>query len=240
MQIRQLWGYRKECDCLSQILDTTCYCTNLTSSQVLGRVEAVYYRWPKRTFPSGGHSWQAAWKNSLLQWNSHFSLSMICLPFSFTHFLPSVSLSLSPLPQSLFPSLYLCPFVNYLSALLPLPLVPHSSLVVQVFFCFSPSHLSLSSLSIYRSQLPFAPPPCFAFFLSFSHLILYFFFTTARYMFALPPSFTRSRTHTCTDAHISFSLSVYLIWISTKPAVLARCLPSSGNISEQREKRSNA
>lgn len=59
-----------------------------------------------------------------------------------------------------------------------------------------------------------------------------FFFSLTRYRFALPPWLTRA--HTRTDAHIPFSLSVRLIWISTCLPALARCLPSLGNTAERR------
>lgn len=72
----------------------------------------------------------------------------------------------------------------------------------------------------------------FSFFLTFPHQILLFFFSLTRYRFALPPWLTRA--HTRTDAHIPFSLSVRLIWISTCLPALARCLPSLGNTAERR------
>lgn len=68
--------------------------------------------------------------------------------------------------------------------------------------------------------------------LSLIRFYSFFSLSLTRYRFALPPWLTRA--HTRTDAHIPFSLSVRLIWISTCLPALARCLPSLGNTAERR------
>lgn len=181
-------------------------------------------------------SWiQKAWKNSLLTWNSltPFQLCSLSLLVSFFTFFPfclspfdsiTLSLSLSLLHLSLTPSLSF----------------PWSSVTCQDFFFFAFFyHICLSSLCVCLHvcvclRVSVFVLHYFSFFLTFPHQILHFFFSLSltRYRFALPPWLTRA--HTRTDAHIPFSLSVRLIWISTCLPALARCLPSLGNTAERR------
>lgn len=173
-------------------------------------------------------SWiQKAWKNSLLTWNSltllvsFFTLFPLCLsPFDSI----TLSLSLSLLHLSLTPSLSF----------------PWSSVTCQDFFFFAFFyHICLSSLCVcafmyvcvcvcrFLSSITFLSS-----WLSLIRFYSFFFLSLTRYRFALPPWLTRA--HTRTDAHIPFSLSVRLIWISTCLPALARCLPSLGNTAERR------
>lgn len=106
------------------------------------------------------------------------------------------------------------------------------------FFCFFLSFLSQFSMCVPSCMCVFACvgfcPPLLFFLPDFpsSDFTLFFFLSLTRYRFALPPWLTRA--HTRTDAHIPFSLSVRLIWISTCLPALARCLPSLGNTAERR------
>lgn len=105
------------------------------------------------------------------------------------------------------------------------------------FFCFFLSYLSQFSMCVPSCMCVFACvgfcPPLLFFLPDFpSSDFTLFFLSLTRYRFALPPWLTRA--HTRTDAHIPFSLSVRLIWISTCLPALARCLPSLGNTAERR------
>lgn len=180
-------------------------------------------------------SWiQKAWKNSLLTWNSltPFQLCSLSLLVSFFTFFPfclspfdsiTLSLSLSLLHLSLTPSLSF----------------PWSSVTCQDFFFLLFSIISVSVLYVcafmyvcvcvcrFLSSITFLSS-----WLSLIRFYSFFFLSLTRYRFALPPWLTRA--HTRTDAHIPFSLSVRLIWISTCLPALARCLPSLGNTAERR------
>lgn len=181
-------------------------------------------------------SWtQKAWKNSLLTWNSlapfqlcSLSLSLLVSFFTFFPFCLSpfdsitLSLSLFLLHLSLTPSLSF----------------PWSSVTCQDFFFAFFYHICLTSLCVCLHvcvclRVSVFSPPLLFFLPDFpSSDFTLLFFSLTRYRFALPPWLTRA--HTRTDAHIPFSLSVRLIWISTCLPALARCLPSSGNTAERR------
>lgn len=110
---------------------------------------------------------------------------------------------------TLSPSLCFHFCLYYLSVLLFL--IPLMSFKHFFFFLL---HLSLFSffLSQYVGPYFHLLPALshFASYLSFSPLISVFFSPSlTRYMFALPPSFTRAQT--CTDAQIPLSLFIHLI-----------------------------
>lgn len=186
------------------------------------------YRWPKITSPHVDTADRRPERVSLRAPSSFiYALSAI--------FHSAAGLTLSP-PRSLSPSLSLRPSLCYLS--LPLPLFLCTPLPFRHFLFLSitsvpPLTLALS-LSIYRPLVPSAPT-------SPALLLSCLFFSSSDFtllfiphpdkIYVCPPRLAGTCTHTCTDAHILLSFSVRLIWISTSPAVLARCLFSSGEHS---------
>lgn len=182
-----LWGHDRATG-RNLLLETV-----ITSPLVLGWVEAVCYRWPKRTLPSGGHSCQRAWKNSLPAWNS--------LALRFIYALPAMFFSLS-LPHSVSITLSMPPFPFPLS-LTPTSSFPYSSLAVQHFLFLSITSVPPHSLNILASLLP----PVSLLLLSCLSLIWFHssFFLSDK-IYVCPPTLTRTPTHThrCTHPLLSF------------------------------------
>lgn len=121
------------------ILYISCYCTHhITSGVGLGR--GCVLQMAKEHFPL---RWTQLRPERIHCWHETLSLHFIyahsAINFCFTQYLH----------HSLFPSLFMCPFLWHFSAI-PLPLFPYCSLVVQAFLLifFITSHKPPFSLSL--------------------------------------------------------------------------------------------